>query len=181
MKSFFWGIVFFWWAMDFYLLVFKRNHQQKVAEKKSKFIVTLLIFSGLMLALVPEDFRATWRHREFGPIQVAGTFILLAGVTIRLLSILTLGKHFARDLGIHREKELVTTGLYRRIRHPSYTGEIISFIGVGVVFWHFPATVFITLFPIVAFAYRAVVEEKMLLEEFGREYEEYRKRTRMFI
>jgi protein-S-isoprenylcysteine O-methyltransferase Ste14 len=50
-----------------------------------------------------------------------------------------------------------------------------------MVFWHFPASIFITLFPMAAFIYRAIVEEKMLLEEFGREYEEYRKRTRMFI
>ncbi|MCX8161309.1 MAG: isoprenylcysteine carboxylmethyltransferase family protein [Candidatus Saccharicenans sp.] len=181
MRYFFWGIVFFWWAMDFYLLVFKRNHQQKVAEKKSKFIVTLLIFAGVLLALVPEGFRATYRQREFGGFQIAGTFVLLAGVAIRFLSVLTLGKHFARDLGVHREKELVTSGLYRWIRHPSYTGEIISFLGVGLVFQHFPASLFITLFPVAAFVYRAIVEEKMLLEEFGSEYEEYRKRTRMFI
>lgn len=181
MRYLFWGLVFFWWAMDFYLLVFKRNHEQLVAEKKSKFIVTLLIFIGFLLALVPEDFRATWRHREFGPAQIAGTFILLVGVVIRLISVLTLGKYFARDLGVHREKELVTSGLYARVRHPSYTGEIISFLGVGVVFWHFPASFFVTLFPAAAFIYRAMVEEKMLLEEFGQEYEKYRQKTRMFI
>lgn len=181
MRNFFWGLVFFWWAMDFYLLIFKRNHEQKVAERKSKFIVTLLIFIGLLLAIVPEDFRATWRHREFGLAQIIGSFILLVGIIIRLLSVLTLGKHFARDIGVHREKELITSGLYARIRHPGYTGEIISFLGVGVVFWHFPASLFVTLLPLVAFLYRAIVEEKVMLEEFGQEYEEYRKRTRMFI
>lgn len=181
MRHLFWAIVFAWWALDFYLLVFKRNHEQKVAEKKSKFIVTLLIFTGVGLALIPESFRAVWRHREFGAFQIAGTFIILAGVTIRFLSVLTLGKHFARDLGVHREKELVTTGLYSRVRHPSYTGEIISFLGVGLVFQHFPASLFITIFPAAAFVYRALVEEKMLLEEFGSEYEEYRKKTRMFV
>ncbi|MGB9905911.1 MAG: methyltransferase family protein [Candidatus Saccharicenans sp.] len=181
MRYLFWAIVFFWWALDFYLLVFKRNHEQKVAERKSKFIVTLLILIGVGLALVPENFRSVWRHREFGTLQVFGTFVILAGVAIRFLSVLTLGKHFARDLGVHREKELVTTGIYSRVRHPSYTGEIISFLGVGLVFQHFPASLFITIFPVVAFVYRAMVEEKMLLEEFGREYEEYRQRTRMFI
>ncbi len=181
MRYFFWGLVFFWWLMDFYLVVFKRNHEQKVTEKKSKFVVILLIFAGVLLALVPEGFRLTWRNREFGLIQAAGTFIILAGVTIRLISVLTLGKHFARDLGVHREKELITDGLYSRIRHPGYLGEIVSFLGVGVVFWHFPASLFITIFPLVAFVYRALVEEKVLLKEFGREYEEYRKRTRMFI
>lgn len=181
MRHIFWAIVFAWWSLDFYLLVFKRNHEQKVAEKKSKFIVTILIFIGVGLALIPEDFRAVWRQREFGIFQIIGTFILLTGVTIRFISVLTLGKHFARDLGVHREKELVTTGLYSRIRHPSYTGEIISFLGVGLVFQHFPASLFITIFPVVAFIYRAIVEEKMLLEEFGSEYEKYRKkRTCLF-
>ncbi|MGQ9801380.1 MAG: methyltransferase family protein [Candidatus Saccharicenans sp.] len=181
MRQVFWAIVFVWWALDFYLLVFKRNLEQKVAEKKSKFIVTILIFAGVGPALIPENFRAVWRHREFGVFQIIGTLVLLAGVIIRFVSVLTLGKHFARDLGVYREKELVTTGLYSRVRHPSYTGEIISFLGVGLVFQHFPASLFITIFPAAAFIYRALVEEKMLLEEFGSEYEEYRKKTRMFI
>ena len=181
MEYIFWAICFFWWGMDLYLVVLKKNGDHKVSERKSKFIMTIMIFAGVLLAIVPENFRSVWRTREFGLFQIIGTAVLAGGVFIRFMSVLTLGKHFARDLGVHREKELVTSGLYRWIRHPSYTGEIVSFLGVGLVFEHFTASLFITLLPAAAFIYRAKVEEKMLLEEFGSEYEEYKKRTRMFI
>ena len=181
MEYIFWAICFFWWGMDIYLVVFKNRGDHRVSERKSKFIMTFLIFTGVLLAIVPESFRSIWRTREFGLFQIIGTGVLAAGVLIRFLSVLTLGKHFAADIGVHREKELVTDGLYRWIRHPSYTGEIVAFLGVGLVFQHIPASFFITILPAAAFIYRAIVEEKMLLEEFGAEYEEYKKRTRMFI
>jgi protein-S-isoprenylcysteine O-methyltransferase Ste14 len=181
MRIVFWLICFFWWGMDFYFLVLKRNAAHRVAERKSKFIMTILIFTGVFLAVLPEDFRSVWRTRPFGLCQIMGTVILASGVALRFLSVLTLGKYFTRDIGIPVEKRLVTDGLYRRIRHPSYTGEIISFLGVGVVFQHMPASLFIALLPITAFIYRALVEEKILLQEFGQSYAEYKKKTRMFI
>ncbi|MDI6846148.1 MAG: isoprenylcysteine carboxylmethyltransferase family protein [Candidatus Saccharicenans sp.] len=181
MRKVFWTITFFWWAMDFYLLVLKRKGGHRISERKSKFIMMMLIFAGVLLAIVPESFRAVWRTRPFGLWQVAGTFILASGVLLRFLSVLHLGKHFAPDIGFRHDRELVTTGLYRWSRHPSYTGEIIAFIGLGIIFQHFPASLFIVLFPAAAFIYRAIVEEKLLIEEFGQEYLEYRKKTRMFV
>jgi len=94
---------------------------------------------------------------------------------------LSLGEYFSGDIVIGPEKKLVQRGLYKKIRHPSYTGEIIAFIGLGFVFQHIPSSIFISVFLFLAFLYRAIVEERSLHNEFGDEFIEYKKRTRMFI
>ncbi|MCS7175785.1 methyltransferase family protein [Pseudothermotoga sp.] len=181
MKLAFWLIVFAWWIMDFYVLVLKRNEYHKVLDKKSKFIMTVLISLGVILAISPESFRNTWRSREFGFYQILGTIVLCFGVILRFIAILTLGKNFSADIVVAKERKLVYKGIYRYIRHPSYTGEIISFLGLAIVFQHVPSSIFIFVFPAIAFVHRALVEEKKLMEEFGEEYLNYRRRTRMFI
>lgn len=181
MQYVFWITMFFWWAMDFYVLTIKRNEYSKILDRKSKLIVTVLIFGGVILAIAPEHFRAVWRTRAFGLFQIAGTIVVIAGVMLRLTAILTLGRYFSPDIAITPDRKLVRKGLYRKIRHPSYTGEIISFIGLAILFQHFPSSLFISLLPTLAFVYRAIIEEQKLLEEFGEEFMEHKKNTRMFI
>lgn len=178
----FWGVVFFWWALDFYVLALRKNGYHKIIERKSKYIIIGLILTGVLLAVAPESFRTTWRNRDFGVMQLIGTAVLSIGVMVRFTAIRTLGKHFTPDIGVvEHEKKLITRGLYSKIRHPSYTGEIIAFLGLAIAFQHFPSSFFIFAFPTIAFIFRAIVEEKKLLEELGEIYLEYRKRTRMFI
>lgn len=181
MRTVFWLTVVFWWILDFYVIVLKRSGYYKVLERKSKFIIIFLILLGVFLAIYPESFRSVWRTREFGLFQIVGSVVLMIGVGVRFVSVLTLGKHFTPDIGVLQDRRLVTKGLYSKVRHPSYTGEIIAFLGLAIIFQHFPSSIFIFVFPAAAFVYRAFVEEKKLIEEFGEEYLEYRKRTRMFI
>jgi protein-S-isoprenylcysteine O-methyltransferase Ste14 len=181
MKYIFWTTVFFWWTMDFYVLVLKKNSYAKMLDKKSKFVVIVLIFLGVLLAIAPESFRSSWRSREFGIFQSIGTVVVILGVVVRLIAILTLGQYFVADIAVNAEKRIVQKGLYRKIRHPSYTGEIIAFVGLAIVFQHIPSSIYISVLPTLAFVYRAVVEEKKLLEEFGEQFVEYKRRTRMFV
>jgi len=181
MRYVFWLTVFFWWGLDFYVLVLKKNSYSKILDKKSKFVASSLIVIGVILAVAPESFRSVWRTREFGLFQIIGTIIVLTGVVLRLNAILTLGKHFSPDIVVNSDKKLIQRGLYSKIRHPSYTGEIIAFIGLAIVFQHIPASLYISIFPTLAFVYRAFIEERKLIEEFGEEFIEYKKRTRMFI
>ncbi len=180
MKIIFWSVILLWWIIDIYFLLVKKTGYTKVLDKKSKFIVTILILIGVILAIIPKGFRITWLKRPFGLCQISGTILIVIGIIIRLFSILTLGEHFSADIVI-KKKELVKKGLYRWIRHPTYTGEMISFIGLGIVFQYFPSSFFVVILPLSAFIYRALFEERKLLSEFGSEYLQYKKRTRMFI
>ena len=87
-----------------------------------------------------------------------------------------------RELYRARQKnELVTTGLYRLVRHHQYTGLFIGLFGEGVVHW--PTLFSVGLLPIIVLAYSLLArsEEKRVLEQFGDEYRAYQAQVPMFI
>ncbi|MBU0561288.1 MAG: isoprenylcysteine carboxylmethyltransferase family protein [Bacteroidetes bacterium] len=81
---------------------------------------------------------------------------------------------------IHRAKGLVTTKIYRYMRHPQYTGILLFTFGWLV---HWPSIVTLALWPIliVMYTWLAKQEEKQALVEFGEDYIKYAKRTKRFI
>ena len=80
-----------------------------------------------------------------------------------------------------QNNKLITTGLYRYVRHPQYTGLFIGLFGEGVVHW--PTLFSVGLFPVIVLAYYLLArsEEKRVLEQFGDEYRLYQKQVPMFI
>ncbi|HEC28531.1 MAG TPA: isoprenylcysteine carboxylmethyltransferase family protein [Gammaproteobacteria bacterium] len=79
------------------------------------------------------------------------------------------------------KNQLVTTGLYRLVRHPQYTGLFIGLFGEGVVHW--PTLFSVGLFPVIVLAYTLLArsEEKRVVEQFGDEYLAYKQQVPMFI
>jgi methanethiol S-methyltransferase len=87
-----------------------------------------------------------------------------------------------RELYRARQKnQLVTTGLYRFVRHPQYTGLFIGLFGEGIVHW--PTLFSVAIFPVIVLAYVLLArsEEKKVIEQFGDEYRAYQSRVPMFI
>lgn len=182
MKTLFWITVLVWMTLDLWVLLGRNQNLHQIVDRRSKFVVMVCIGSGVILAILPRDFRLTWQSRvTFGPIQHVGVSLMIAGVSLRLISILTLGKHFTPDIALVKNHQLVRKGIYRLIRHPSYTGEFFAFGGTALVFWHVPSSLFISVLPFLGFLYRAFLEERKLLAIFGEEYREYMRKTRRFI
>ncbi|MCS7241186.1 MAG: isoprenylcysteine carboxylmethyltransferase family protein [Candidatus Caldatribacterium sp.] len=182
METFFWVVVALWLILDLYVLFARNRDLRNIADWKSKFVIIASVSSGVTLAVIPEDFRLSWLVRErFTAVHHVGVVLMVGGITLRLLAIRTLGKYFTPDIALVEGQRIVTTGVYRFLRHPSYTGELLAFGGVALVFWHFPSSLYIFLFPLLGFLYRALLEERKLLEFFGEEYREYMRRTRRFI
>jgi protein-S-isoprenylcysteine O-methyltransferase Ste14 len=75
---------------------------------------------------------------------------------------------------------LVTTGLYKHIRHPLYLSLLC--VGFGAFFKHIDyIQIILLVINIIALILTAKVEEKEMIKKFGNEYVEYMKTTRMFI
>jgi protein-S-isoprenylcysteine O-methyltransferase Ste14 len=104
-----------------------------------------------------------------------GLYFIVVGLLIRWTAILTLRKYFTTNVVIQSDHRIIKTGLYRFVRHPSYSGAIISFCGLGLAFSNWIS--FIVLFvPItIAFLKRIQIEEQALQNAFGEEYTYYRK------
>lgn len=129
----------------------------------------LLIFIASPLFDIPSIAPEYFRLVGHWPATL-GTGVSLSGV---ILIVLGWKK-------IHRAEGLVTTGVYKYVRHPQYTGIFLFTLG-----WilHWPSLVTIVLWPILlaAYVWLARVEERQAIEEFGDAYLAYARRTKRFI
>lgn len=63
---------------------------------------------------------------------ILGAILALTGLTIRIIALLTLRKYLSYSVARVENHKLVTTGLYRHIRHPGYLGPLIIFLGISL-------------------------------------------------
>jgi protein-S-isoprenylcysteine O-methyltransferase Ste14 len=116
---------------------------------------------------------------------VCGILLLVFGGSLRLTSRRALMKAGLSMLGSSRlqvveGQRLVTIGVYSYIRHPLYLGEIMRNMGVAIVLSSLYGLVII-LIASLFLLFRMEIEERMLIEQFGQEYEDYMKRTKRLI
>src|SRR2546421_9391708 len=93
---------------------------------------------------------------------VVGAVLFVAGLLLRWWAIVTLGRFFTVDVTIEKDHELVERGPFRFVRHPSYTGVLLAFVGVALTLRDWGA-ILVVLVPIfIAFVRRMNVEESAL-------------------
>lgn len=109
-------------------------------------------------------------------IAYFGLILFCFGIIIRWVSILQLKKEFTVDVAIHKDHQLKTDGLYRYIRHPSYSGLLIICLGLSIAM-NSLLSVIVVLSVVIAILYRINVEEAILIKEFGKVYKDYMKNT----
>jgi methanethiol S-methyltransferase len=109
--------------------------------------------------------------------KAVGHWPATVGTAISMIGIALIAAGWAQ---IHRANGLVSTGLYRYIRHGQYTGIFLFTLG-----WilHWPSVITLLLWPVLigAYVWLAKQEEKQAIEEFGTAYIEYAKKTKRFI
>lgn len=150
---------------------------------------TVLPFTGLTLlgfAMAILDF-VFFQNFTFQVFAFAGLLIFLIGGALRIKARLELnrkagfGGYFRTwRVKILRDHQLVTDGLYRHIRNPIYLAEILRNLGLVMIFSSIYGSLLILLASILLL-FRINLEEKILLAEFGEEYEEYKRNTKKII
>jgi protein-S-isoprenylcysteine O-methyltransferase Ste14 len=140
--------------------------------------VTLL---SLLLAWLPAycDRHDIWTL-DGDAVRYLGLALLTIGCVFRVGPMFALGSRFTWPLANQEHHELVTTGFYRYIRHPSYLGAILGMIGWVLVFRSSIGLLLILFFLLF---FHGVVrdEESLLMTEFGNDYAEYQRRTWRFL
>ena len=110
-----------------------------------------------------------------------GIFLTFLGIIVRQVSIAILGRFFSTTVQIAEDHQVVEKGPYRLVRHPSYTGVLITFIGLGLAVQSLGALLALSVLFSIAFGYRIWVEERSLLLGLGQDYANYMKRTKRLI
>lgn len=110
-----------------------------------------------------------------------GVFLFVAGLCVRWWAIITLGRFFTVDVVVEKDHEVVERGPFRLVRHPSYAGVLLAFVGFALTLQNWLAF-FIILLPIFGvFMRRMKVEEEALSRELGSRYADYMKRTKRLV
>lgn len=113
--------------------------------------------------------------------QIFGLILIAVGLLIRWIAILKLKENFTVDVSVRKDQSIVINGIYKFIRHPSYLGSLLSFLGLSLMFINV-FTLLIIIIPItISFLHRINIEEKVLTQELGTEYTEYSKQTKKLI
>jgi protein-S-isoprenylcysteine O-methyltransferase len=111
-------------------------------------------------------------------VRVLALALLLGGLAIRWASIVTLGRLFTVDVAIQQGHALVQRGLYRFVRHPSYSGLLLAFFGLGLVFANWLSLLVLMVPVTLAVINRIAKEEQALLVALGPSYAAYCARTK---
>ena len=161
----------------------KRNRLlsfNKSNDKGSLRLLYILITIGYILSFLIGSTR-TGRIYHWDMFFIMGILLIAAGLFIRIKAILTLNKYFTYVVSKIDDHKLIETGLYKRIRHPGYLGQIIIFIGISCALsnWLSIALMFIPV--MIGYLYRIKVEEKFMEDQMGEVYINYQKRTNKLI
>jgi protein-S-isoprenylcysteine O-methyltransferase Ste14 len=106
-------------------------------------------------------------------LTLAGILVLAAGLVTRWIAIRTLGQAFSANVAIKDSQKICRAGLYRYLRHPSYLGLWLVFLGVGLHSRNWISFLAAIVPTTAALVYRIQVEERALREAFGEEYVAY--------
>ncbi len=113
-------------------------------------------------------------------IFVLGLALMLLGLVLRWSAISVLGRSFTVTVGTHAEQRVVERGPYLYVRHPPYTGSLLTIAGILACCTNI-LSLLTFLLPIAGYAYRIRVEEQALVDGLGEPYRAYMRRTRRLI
>ena len=172
---------FFLFTLSGFIINFVRGEKKKniqyTKDKKSLTWFRILVPIGLVASEV-------FYFSEFGLISnsilfvIIGCVLIIFGFVVRWFAVLSLGKKFNVSLSIIKKHKLKTDGIYKYIRHPSYTGLLIYYLGLSIIMQNIFSIILLVIFPIIAVINRIKIEENMLFEYFRDEYQIYKQKTK---
>jgi protein-S-isoprenylcysteine O-methyltransferase Ste14 len=112
-------------------------------------------------------------------LEGIGLAIFVAGLALAVWARLYLGRNWGMPMTQKDEPELVTTGPYRKVRHPIYSGIILAMVGTAVavsVYWLIAVALLGAYF-----IYSAFMEERYMAGQFPDSYPDYKRSTKMLI
>jgi protein-S-isoprenylcysteine O-methyltransferase Ste14 len=146
-------------------------------ERGNRWVLIFFFGIGIALGYVPAltDRLDVWTI-DGNAVRWLGVVLFALGGALRLWPVYVLGDRFSGLVAIQPGHTLVTTGIYSRIRNPSYLGLLMSSLGWSLAFRSGVGVLLVAAFvpPLIA---RMNAEERLLGSEFGADYDAYRART----
>ncbi len=176
--------IWVWVAAEAVLQIRQRRRSEATerTERLSLLLFPVLVGGGVALA---GPIRHAVPALSYFPhaltVRTAVLVVAWVGIAIRLWAIVALGRFFRGTVHIQQDHRVVTTGPYRFVRHPAYSGMLLAALDLALLTGNAASWLVFTVCCLAALGYRIHVEERMLLDVLGEEYRSYAARTRRLI
>jgi len=182
----YWGAFALWGLLEiagaFILRRNLRRHGTPDKDRGSILWIMACLWAGLFLAgTISQNVPRYGLGWDPSLGNALAAIVILSGIAFRQYAIRTLGRYFTQDVAVSAGQQIIQTGPYRLIRHPAYTGTLVSVMGIalGMANWLSLAAAAAGFF--IGHLYRIHVEEQALVALAGKPYEEYMRRTKRLI
>ncbi len=110
-----------------------------------------------------------------------GLGLMIFGMLFRWWAVRVLANYFTVDVTIRPDHQLIRSGPYRWLRHPSYTGSLMTFYGFALALGNFGSLLIVIVPVTAAFLWRIRIEERVLSEAFPAQYAAYARETKRLL
>jgi protein-S-isoprenylcysteine O-methyltransferase Ste14 len=162
------------------IVLARRTHRRGVGDRSYALAVASM-FVGIALGSSLANLDAAQLPAGGWVPVVVGLTIFAAGLALRAWSVATLGRFFTVVVFVQEGQQVVESGPYRFVRHPSYTGLLLALLGFGITLDSWASVAACTLIPLAALLYRISVEERALLARVGDSYRVYASHRRRLV
>ncbi|MFG1209092.1 protein-S-isoprenylcysteine O-methyltransferase [Xanthobacter flavus] len=166
----------------------RKAKRQRVADARHRNLreMILLSISTLGLGIIPAIYAATGfpRFAAYPPTGlqvVAGVVVFAGSLLLFWRTHRQLGKYWSVTLEIKDKHELITSGVYEKVRHPMYSAFFLWALAQALLLPNFIAGPAGLIGFGILFFFRVGREEQMMREAFGAEYDAYARRTKRVI
>jgi len=166
-----------------FLLIRKAGRRRPARQDRgSVFVIMLGNGVGATIAFVCA-FEARGAAIVTGRVVVfwIGLALIAAGALVRQHCFRVLGASFKPVVDVEPSQAIVERGAYRVLRHPSYAGATLLFLGLGFALTNWASVLVILVMLAVVYGYRMHVEEAALVATLGDPYRQYMARTKRIV
>ena len=161
--------------------ILKRTRDDAIDADKSTVAVLWITIGLALTSAVMVIARVPEAAIDSPTVFWLGCVLFGVGLSLRWYSIFYLGRFFTVIVAIHSRHEVVDTGPFKRIRHPTYAGALLAFLGLALCLGNW-LSVLLVMLPIGwAFGRRMNVEESALSSALGKPYTHYMQRTKRLV
>jgi protein-S-isoprenylcysteine O-methyltransferase Ste14 len=147
-------------------------------NKSTSYIFKVFRFNILiLLAAIIFNYFNIYNLFHNPQIALIGNIIMVLGLFFRITAVRTLREYYTRTLKTITNQKIIDSGLYKYIRHPGYLGLILFWTGAGIASNNYISMIIIFIDTLAVYFHRIRSEEKMLVDVFGEDYVNYKKRT----
>ncbi len=168
------GVSGAWWVFEAVMNVRQWRRAGRSLSRDPTYVLVYVCVAASVIAAQVLGRRGglLWPGGLVWPVA-AGLTLIVACVALRAWSIITLGRFFQYSIGIQPGHTVVTTGPYRFVRHPSYTGLALGVIGYALACGDVWSLLAAAALAGLGLTVRIRVEERQLRESLGADYEAF--------